>query len=124
LAVGLTFFAGTLLAPLRAYAFGGSVVQTSEGLVQGFQTKGITEFLGIPYAAPPVGSLRWKPPVAHAAWKKVLQATAFGSNCPQNQNHIFAGPVNLTDENCLFLNIFTPAVGNPRVKLPVIYWIH
>jgi para-nitrobenzyl esterase len=124
LAVGFTLFAGTLLAPLQAYAFGGPVVQTNEGPVQGFQTKGITEFLGIPYAAPPVGNLRWRPPVAHARWKGVLHATAFGSNCPQNQNHIFAGPVNLTDEDCLFLNIFTPAVDNRRVKLPVIYWIH
>jgi para-nitrobenzyl esterase len=92
--------------------------------VQGFRTKGVSEFLGIPYAAAPVGNLRWRPPVSHAHWTKVLQARAFGSNCPQNQNHVFAGPVNLTDEDCLFLNIFTPAVGEAHAKLPVIYWIH
>jgi para-nitrobenzyl esterase len=130
LAAGLTLFAGTLLAPLRAYAFGGSVVQTSEGPVQGFQTKGVTEFLGIPYAAPPIGSLRWRPPVAHAPWKNVLQATKAGPICLQVTTlGPFAGPAN-DNEDCLYLNVFTPAIGaswesnRSNGKLPVIVWIH
>ena len=78
---------------------------------------------GIPYTAPPVGDLRWRPPKKHAAWAGVLKAEAFGSNCPQNQNHIFAGPANLVDEDCLFLNVFTPNL-DPSARLPVIFWIH
>jgi para-nitrobenzyl esterase len=124
IALGLTLSAAALLAPIQAHAAGGPIVQTNEGPVQGFQTKGITEFLGVPFAAPPVGNLRWMPPVSHAPWTTVLQATSFGSNCPQNANHVFAGPVNLTDESCLFLNIFTPDLGIPLIKLPVIFWIY
>jgi para-nitrobenzyl esterase len=125
LALGLTLSAAALLAPILAHAAGGPIVRTSEGPVQGFQTKGITEFLGIPYAAPPVGNLRWMPPVSPAPWTTVLQATAFGSNCPQtNTLATFAGPVNTTVESCLFLNVFTPNLGIPIVKLPVMFWIH
>lgn len=101
-----------------------SIIETTYGPVQGFHDQGIVEFLGIPYAAPPVGNLRWMPPKPHAPWTQVLKATAFGSNCPQNQNHVFAGPVNLTDEDCLFVNVFTPTSGNPQQKLPVIFFIY
>jgi para-nitrobenzyl esterase len=63
--------------------------------------------------------------VSHAHWTKALQATSFGSNCPQtNELGVFAGPVNTTNEDCLFINIFTPDLGNSREKLPVIFWIH
>jgi para-nitrobenzyl esterase len=125
IALGLTLSAAALLAPIPAHAAGGPIVRTSEGPVQGFQTKGITEFLGIPYAAPPVGNLRWMPPVSPAPWTTVLQTTAFGSNCPQTSElGVFAGPVNTTDESCLFLNVFTPNLGIPLIKLPVMFWIH
>jgi para-nitrobenzyl esterase len=124
LALGLTLSVAALLAPIQTHAAGGPIVRTSEGPVQGFQTKGITEFLGIPYAAPPVGSLRWMPPLSHAPWTTVLQATSFGSNCPQNENDVFDGPVNLTVESCLYLNVFTPDLGIPLVRLPVLFWIH
>ena len=84
------------------------MVGTQEGIVKGFISNGVAQFLGIPYTAPPVGNLRWKPPKKHEPWAGVLKATSFGSNCPQNQNHIFAGPANPVDEDCLFLNVFTP----------------
>jgi para-nitrobenzyl esterase len=125
IAVGLTLSAAALLAPIPVHAFGGPIVQTSEGPVQGFFTGGVTKFLGIPYAAPPVGNLRWMPPVSPAHWTSPLQATAYGSNCPQNNElGVYAGPVNTTDENCLFLNVFTPNLGIPLIKLPVMFWIH
>ncbi|HEY7581055.1 MAG TPA: carboxylesterase family protein, partial [Acetobacteraceae bacterium] len=55
----------------------GPVVHTKEGPVQGFAKNGISSFLGIPYAAPPVGDLRWRPPQPHAAWTNTLGATKF-----------------------------------------------
>jgi para-nitrobenzyl esterase len=87
----------------------GPVVQTAQGPIRGMVKNDVYEFLGILYAAPAVGDLRWMPPVAHAPWTTVLQTTSFGSNCPQNNElGVFAGPVNITDEDCLFLNVFAP----------------
>jgi para-nitrobenzyl esterase len=121
-AFGAALCAGALLAAIPAHAFGAPIVQTQEGQVEGFQTKGITEFLGIPYAAPPVGNLRWRPPVAHAPWKKVLQATTFGPICAQTAElGVFAGPAN-SNEDCLYLNVFAPPVRFQ--KLPVLMFIH
>ena len=104
-------------------------VQTKQGPVQGFAKNGIMEFLGIPYAAPPVGNLRWMPPVEHAPWSNVLQATAYGPTCAQVTTlGVFAGPAN-NNADCLDLNIFTPAInrgnafGHER-KRPVFVWIH
>jgi len=80
------------------------------------------EFLGIPYAAPPVGPLRWRPPQPAAHWRGVRSATRFGPHCPQ-----YASPFGLasTSENCLFLNVYAPA-GSLRTgqPLPVMVWIH
>src|SRR5579862_2522613 len=88
-------------APLAAYAASGPIVDTKEGPVQGFLANdGVVQFLGIPYAAPPIGNLRWRPPVAHAAWTKVLKATAFGPQCAQTQGSPFSGPPN-NNEDCL-----------------------
>jgi para-nitrobenzyl esterase len=79
---------------------------------------GVDEFLGIPYAAPPVGALRWQPPQPAASWPGVRDATAFAPHCPQ-----VASPFGQasTSENCLFLNVFTPAGGGNH---PVMVWIH
>jgi para-nitrobenzyl esterase len=139
MALGLIFIAAAALSPLQAHQLDGPIIRTEAGAVQGFLVNDVAEFLGIPFAAAPTGNLRWRPPQPHAPWTAVLQATSFGSNCPQNQNHIFAGPANLTDEDCLFLNVFTPAVGDDgdgrrdgakwdwrgnNRKLPVIFGIH
>jgi para-nitrobenzyl esterase len=71
-----------------------------------------------PYAAPPVGALRWQPPQPAASWPGVRAATQFGPHCPQ-----LAGPFGeaSTSENCLYLNVFTPAAGADH---PVMVWIH
>ncbi|MGD0824206.1 MAG: carboxylesterase family protein [Terriglobales bacterium] len=87
---------------------------TTSGVVVGKKANGMNEFLGIPYAAPPVGLLRWEPPQPYGPFAGAyLEATQFGSECPQ------AGGGN---EDCLFLNIFTPETGGSG--LPVMFWIH
>ena len=87
---------------------GGPLVRTAEGPVQGFVNNGVSAFLGIPFAAAPVGALRWQPPQPHAAWTQTLEATKFGNTCPQiTELGVFAGPVSVT-EDCLFLNVFAP----------------
>jgi para-nitrobenzyl esterase len=99
-----------------------AVVVTDKGAVRGVIVSGMRSFKGIPYAAPPVGSLRWKPPQRAAAWTGVRAATGFGSNCPQAAG--FFGKLS-DNENCLFLNVYTPvSAGKPGSKLPVMFWIH
>ena len=113
-----------LAAPLAVATAGQDqrVVQTSTGPVQGFVNSGVYEFLGIPYAAPPVGSLRWMPPQPPASWTTPRDATTFGNTCPQNYEFgVFAGPPSDT-EDCLYLNVFTINPG--RGKDPVLVWIH
>src|SRR5580704_11521388 len=93
---------------------------TESGLVIGSTTDGGNEFLGIPYAAPPVGALRWIPPKRYGFFPGfVLQATQFGSACTQ--------PGGIGGENCLFLNVYTPQTESDNRRghgLPVMFWIH
>lgn len=96
-----------------------SLVKTQQGMVQGSVQSTFRAFLGIPYAAPPVGNLRWKPPQGHASWSTTLQATQAGSPCPQTASPFGQAS---TNENCLFLNVYTP---NPvTANAPVMVWIH
>jgi para-nitrobenzyl esterase len=78
------------------------------------------EFLGIPYAAPPVGALRWRPPQPAAPWTGIRDATAFAPHCSQPPSGF---GVASTSENCLYLNVYTPAGARTR-DLPVMVWIH
>jgi len=97
------------------------VAATDRGAVRGTLAAGMRQFLGIPYAAPPTGSLRFRPPQPHARWHGVRSATSFGSPCPQT-----SGPFGLasTNEDCLFLNVFTSATAHAGSRLPVFFWIH
>ncbi len=122
LALGLTLI-GALMAPLHARAATGPIVDTTAGKVEGLVTNNVAEFLGIPYAKPPVGGLRWMPPVAHSSWSGTRKTVAFGPNCAQiTELGVFAGPAN-NNEDCLYLNVFTPNVSS-SAKLPVLFWIH
>jgi para-nitrobenzyl esterase len=99
------------------------VIETKEGPVQGFIANDVTAFLGIPYAEPPVGNLRWRPPKDSAPWTNVRKATEFAPICALTTTlGVFSGPPN-NNEDCLYLNVFTPDL-NPSARLPVIVWIH
>jgi para-nitrobenzyl esterase len=112
----------TLVSVVTASADNSShrpIAFTESGLVIGSTTDQGNEFLGIPYAAPPVGALRWRPPERFGFFHGfVLHATQFGSECTQ------AGG---GSENCLFLNVFTPHTESGDRSghgLPVMFWIH
>ncbi|KIJ52424.1 hypothetical protein M422DRAFT_202509 [Sphaerobolus stellatus SS14] len=101
------------------------LIQTTIGTFEGFtNTTGNYEaWLGIPYAEPPTGNLRFKAPVAITKpFKGIQQATAFGDACPQPVSSATVG-VNIS-ENCLVLNVFRPSGTRSNAKLPVLLWIH
>jgi len=109
-ALGVFFCAAILSLTREANAASDTRVDTAAGAVQGFIKDGVAEFLGIPYAAPPVGQLRWRPPVPHASWSGVRDATQFGNICLQVTTlGPFAGPAN-ANEDCLYLNVYSPNV--------------
>jgi para-nitrobenzyl esterase len=96
------------------------VVATASGLVRGTTTGNTREFLGIPYAAPPVGNLRWRAPQPAARWPGVREATSFAPHCPQPGSPF---GVASTSEDCLYLNVYAPAGGHLGNR-PVMVWIH
>ncbi len=106
--------------------FAGPLVHTDAGDVEGaMKTPGVESFLGIPFAAPPVGNLRWRAPQSAAAWSSVRSATAFSKDCIQEPQTYVPGPGfnNPTSEDCLYLNIWRPA-GKAAKPLPVMVWIY
>ncbi len=104
-------------APSQVACAAGTNVQTTTGPVCGITVNAVNEWLGMPYAAPPVGPLRWQPPQPHAPWTTTLQATAYGSECTQ-------GSPPVGSENCLFVNVWAPANANGSSDLPVMVHIH
>jgi len=118
--VGAGADAGTALSAGQGPRFG-LVAATATGAVRGTSTPAMDEFLGIPYAAPPVGPLRWRPPQPAPAWAGVRDATAFAPHCPQPPSGF---GVASTSENCLYLNVFTPPGARVGGRLPVMVWIH
>ena len=113
-----------LLTALSIHAAGPPVVRSPAGIAQGAIESGIRVFRGLPYAAPPVGSMRWKPPVPAPVWNGVRDATKFGAACFQPKPRaasIYADPPARMSEDCLFLNIWTPEGAR---NTPVMVWIH
>jgi para-nitrobenzyl esterase len=109
------------------------IADTLTGKIRGAISDGVLSFKGIPYAAPPVGSLRFRPPAKPASWSGVRDATRFGARAMQNDmafnlapavRAVFADPpAQPMSEDCLFLNVWTPAVDDGGDR-PVMVWLH
>jgi para-nitrobenzyl esterase len=99
-------------------------VQTTSGALRGVQREQHQAFLGIPYAVPPVGELRFAAPRPPAAWSGVRDAQAFGNIAPQAARADIESVVarGVQSEDCLYLNVYTPAADGGR--RPVMFWIH
>ena len=125
--------AAAALLMLAACAEKNPVLTIEGGRVRGVETDtpGVVVYKGIPYAAPPTGSLRWKEPQPVRPWEGVLQADTFGHPAVQSPHapggytpeFFFDGDPDFS-EDCLYLNVWTPAAGQPGRKLPVTLWIH
>ena len=107
---GVTSAKAGAMAPASGLG-GNPVVTTSDGAVRGVAMPGgtVDAFLGLPYAAPPTGALRWHSPQPPAHWQGVRDATSFAPSCPQNpagNPFLPPGPIS---EDCLYLNVYTPA---------------
>ena len=122
----LALLAATLFAAQAASAYAPDRVKTASGVVEGAgrQSSGVRAFKGIPFAAPPAGSLRWREPQPVESWKGARQALKFGPRCMQAP--IF-GDMNFRSEgmseDCLYLNVWTPAKSG-REKLPVMVYFY
>jgi para-nitrobenzyl esterase len=110
---------GVLALPAAGIAQGapGPVTTIAQGALKGANVEGVEEFWGIPYAAPPVGDLRWRPPARAAGWRGERDATHAGASCQPARDGTQV-------EDCLFANVTRPAGAKPGAKLPVLIWIH
>ncbi len=111
------------LAPITAWA-DPAVVKAPAGALRGVDQDGLRVFKGVPYAAGPVGALRWKPPVAAPAWSGVRDALDFGPVCYQPKPRaggIYSSTLKTMSEDCLSLNVWAPDAAK---KAPVLVWIH
>ncbi|WP_431045545.1 carboxylesterase/lipase family protein [Streptomyces sp. P1-3] len=120
--------AATALIPSSAQAdqsaSGSVLVRTENGWVRGEATAEGRQFLGVPYAQPPAGALRWSAPRPAADWRGVKDATQYGNYCAQNTYWAPGYEKRHTAEDCLDVNVYTPPADRHRGKLPVMVWIH
>ena len=121
LAVGLA--AASLAVSAPAFAQSGPTVDAPSGVAVGQAQGDLRVFKGLPYAQPPVGSLRWTAPKALPRWSGARDAGQFGPACwqPKSKGNIYVDPPAAMSEDCLSLNIWSPKTAK---KLPVLLWIH
>ncbi|WP_236790851.1 carboxylesterase/lipase family protein [Amycolatopsis sp. GM8] len=100
-----------------------STVPTTSGPVRGLVLDGMHRFLGIPYAAAPVGAHRWRPPAPQEGWRLPRDAFAYGSVCAQNNISYPGFGFSSNTEDCLYLNVYAPEGVDAGAKLPVMVWI-
>lgn len=112
-----------LLSCLLVPVVSAEPIHTESGLVEGIEDNGVRVFRGIPFAAPPVGPLRWRAPSPAAAWEGVRIADRFSPICLQPGSYPDDAPAEPMSEDCLYLNVWAPA--NPEGRpLPVMVWIY
>src|SRR6266496_2559954 len=103
-----------------------TLVETRDGTVEGIERSGVLQFRGIPFAAPPVGDLRWRPPRPPEPWSGVRPADRFGPMAPQGPSQLSffatAEQPEMSEAGCLTLNVYTPGVD--AESRPVLVWIH
>jgi para-nitrobenzyl esterase len=116
----LWFAALAIGTALRLDAAAVAPVKTEGGLVQGLAEDNLTVYKGIPFAAPPVGALRWRAPQPAPKWESVRTADQFAPGCMQSMG---GPPPGGMSEDCLHLNVWTPA-KSPRDRVPVLVWIY
>jgi para-nitrobenzyl esterase len=120
--------AGLALGMSKPLFAGSLTVKIDQGKVHGktINNGKVKAFLGLPYAAPPVGDLRWKAPEPAANWKGVREATQYGSRCIPGRASADMAFLDTTgpSEDCLYINVYAPAEATPGAKLPVMFWIH
>jgi para-nitrobenzyl esterase len=116
----LASFSTTEATPLK------DPLKIETGLISGFtwgEQEKVLIYKGIPYAKPPVGELRWKPPQPVEPWEGVRQTREPGARCPQPPSQVFPQQAEPQSEDCLFLNVWT-AAKDTEEKRPVMFWIH
>ena len=102
---------------------GAQVATTDLGQVKGDTSDGVTSYKGVPFAAPPIGDLRWRPPQPAVPWKDVREATQYGHDCMQKPFPSDAAPLGTTpSEDCLVGNVWLPE--HHKGKLPILIWIY
>lgn len=115
-----------LILTLTFSAVGVDIVEIEGGRITGTVDDGVRVYKGVPFAAPPVGDLRWKPPQPVAPWDGVKSCAGFGPTCPQapySKDSIYYRELTNVDEDCLYLNVWTDA-ANADERQPVMVWIH
>ena len=100
------------------------IIETKSGKIQGYIQEGLHIFKGIPFAEPPIGSLRFSPPLGKKPWEGILETTEYGPYAFQGYSpleEMFPQDIQ-ENEDCLTLNVWTPAIDS--IKRPVMVWIH
>lgn len=121
--IGVAAVAATILIATQASAGphppDPGVVRVDSGWLRGSVAEDHVTYSAVPYAAPPVGQRRWRPPARPRSWSGVRDATTPGPACPQNEGEVIVG-----QEDCLYLNVTAPTDTPPGQRLPVLVWLY